>query len=181
VTALAPLSISIAFTDSLLFPTGLDLVLIQQVTRADGTTTLITVPGVGDNGMVRRPINIGNVKKLNVYFTGSGTITYMKHRICLPAGGSFPPPPAPTCNSTYYQKECTTDAHCGMNYGCGTCTSNVCMCSGQACGCNQGSFNAFTAFPTAPACSVYSGTGNENLCTGAGCKWTSGPNTCSNF
>jgi hypothetical protein len=118
----------------------LALVLFRQITMVGGTLQVITVPGLGDNAMVKRPINIGNVTKLSVYFSGSGTITYIKDRIC-PTGGSFPVPPAATCSKDFYQNECSSNTACTNKYGSGsTCNTgtgigNVCYKNGSPSGC----------------------------------------------
>jgi hypothetical protein len=118
--------------------------LLLQITKANGTVLPdITVPGFGENSMVRRPINIGEVKQLRVQFSGSGTITYIKYRTCPTAGGTtFPAPPGATCLAEYYQNECTTNTHCTSKYtGTGiTCNSgagNVCFKSGSPRGCQE--------------------------------------------
>ena len=57
----------------------------------DGTVVEMVVPGYGENAFVRRPVHLSNVRQLVVYFTGSGTITYLTDVICPPDGG-FPQP-----------------------------------------------------------------------------------------
>jgi hypothetical protein len=92
--------------------------------------------------MVKRPMNIGNVTKLSVYFTGSGTITYIKYRTCPTAGGTtFPAPPAATCSAEFYLKECDTASDCASKYGGNanqlTCTGTVCYKNNGVRGCQE--------------------------------------------
>jgi hypothetical protein len=117
------------------------LFCFRQITKVGGSTQVITVPGFGDNSMVKRPVNIGDVTKLSVYFSGSGTITYIKDRIC-PTGGSFPPPPPATCTKDFYQNECCVNTDCVNMYGNATSICNtsagigsVCYCGVTPCGC----------------------------------------------
>jgi hypothetical protein len=91
--------------------------------------------------MVNRPINIGNVTKMTVYFSASGSITYINDRIC-PTGGTFSVPPEPTCLPDYYKNECCVNSDCTTKYPNATAVCNtdpaiggVCYCGAAPCGC----------------------------------------------